>query len=332
MSTTQRSESMHAFFDGYVNSKTTLKQFVEQYENALHNKVEKEKLADFACFNSRVPCKNRYEFEKQFQDAFTIDKFKKFMDEFAGKIYCGLSSVKENIALVEFLVYEDVKVWESSKRVIFKVILNEEANEVKCNCRLFEFRGILCRHIILVLIEKQIFRISEKYIFRRWRKDIKRCHTKVKVSYADWSSKPEAHRFEKMCNLFYEVADMATKSDEKCNMVMGFVNDLKLKLTSNEVVRESNQHETNVIDGATQVDKLEDTSNEGCKILSPRVVRGKGRPPSKRLQSKVEKVIQKRKARNIQMKSNEKKLEKDLGEQKVWAMLLKQKTTLFIRY
>ncbi|XP_038715049.1 protein FAR1-RELATED SEQUENCE 5-like [Tripterygium wilfordii] len=34
MSTTQRSESMNAFFDGYVNSKTTLKQFVEQYENA----------------------------------------------------------------------------------------------------------------------------------------------------------------------------------------------------------------------------------------------------------------------------------------------------------
>ncbi|KAK2644689.1 hypothetical protein Ddye_019884 [Dipteronia dyeriana] len=33
MSTTQRSESMHTFFDGYVNSKTTLKQFVEQYEN-----------------------------------------------------------------------------------------------------------------------------------------------------------------------------------------------------------------------------------------------------------------------------------------------------------
>ena len=28
MSTTHRSESMHAFFDGYINSKTTLKQFV----------------------------------------------------------------------------------------------------------------------------------------------------------------------------------------------------------------------------------------------------------------------------------------------------------------
>ena len=42
MSTTQRSESMNEFFDGYVNSKTTLKQFVEQYDNALRSKVEKE--------------------------------------------------------------------------------------------------------------------------------------------------------------------------------------------------------------------------------------------------------------------------------------------------
>ncbi|XP_028078520.1 protein FAR-RED IMPAIRED RESPONSE 1-like [Camellia sinensis] len=32
MSTTQRSKSMNAFLDGYVNSKTTLKQFVEQYD------------------------------------------------------------------------------------------------------------------------------------------------------------------------------------------------------------------------------------------------------------------------------------------------------------
>lgn len=32
MSSTQRSESMNAFFDKYVNLKTSLKQFVEQYE------------------------------------------------------------------------------------------------------------------------------------------------------------------------------------------------------------------------------------------------------------------------------------------------------------
>ncbi|KAH9724212.1 protein FAR1-RELATED SEQUENCE [Citrus sinensis] len=41
MSTTQRSESMNAFFDGYVNSKTTLKQFVEKYEKQWKVKLRK---------------------------------------------------------------------------------------------------------------------------------------------------------------------------------------------------------------------------------------------------------------------------------------------------
>ena len=43
---------MNAFFDTYVNSKTTLKQFAEQYENALRTKVEKEKEANFNSFNA----------------------------------------------------------------------------------------------------------------------------------------------------------------------------------------------------------------------------------------------------------------------------------------
>jgi hypothetical protein len=48
---------MNAFFDGYVNAKTTLKHFVGQYENALRDKVEKEKIADFNSFNIQViPC------------------------------------------------------------------------------------------------------------------------------------------------------------------------------------------------------------------------------------------------------------------------------------
>lgn len=42
MSTIQRSESINAFFDGYVNSKTTLKQFVEKYKKAMESKIEKE--------------------------------------------------------------------------------------------------------------------------------------------------------------------------------------------------------------------------------------------------------------------------------------------------
>lgn len=81
MSTTQRSESMNSFFDGYINSKTTLRQFVEQYDYALRDKIEKENYADFQSFNTCIPCITHFEIEKQFQAAYTTDKFKEFHKE-----------------------------------------------------------------------------------------------------------------------------------------------------------------------------------------------------------------------------------------------------------
>ena len=75
---------MHAFFDGYINSKTTLKQFVEQYENALAKKVENEKIEEFHSFTTCIPCITKYELEKQYQCAYTIAKFKEFQQELIG--------------------------------------------------------------------------------------------------------------------------------------------------------------------------------------------------------------------------------------------------------
>ena len=49
MSITQRSKSMNVLFDKYTNKKTTLKQFVEQYENALVAKVHND-IEDFNFF------------------------------------------------------------------------------------------------------------------------------------------------------------------------------------------------------------------------------------------------------------------------------------------
>ncbi|XP_028055833.1 protein FAR-RED IMPAIRED RESPONSE 1-like [Camellia sinensis] len=95
ISTTQRSESMNALFDGYVSPKTTLKQFVEQYDNALRNKVEKEKKADFKSRHKLFDCLTIYEFEKQFQQAYTNAKFKEVQGELKRLVYCQAVIVKE---------------------------------------------------------------------------------------------------------------------------------------------------------------------------------------------------------------------------------------------
>jgi hypothetical protein len=62
MTTIQTSESMNAFFDGYVHSSTILKKFVDGYDNALRKNVENENIADFKSLNSTIACVNKFSF------------------------------------------------------------------------------------------------------------------------------------------------------------------------------------------------------------------------------------------------------------------------------
>ncbi|KAF5467046.1 hypothetical protein F2P56_016912 [Juglans regia] len=66
MSTTQRSESMNAFFYGYVHSKTNLKEFINQFDSALKKKIENENHAEFQSFSQVIPCISRSPIEKKF--------------------------------------------------------------------------------------------------------------------------------------------------------------------------------------------------------------------------------------------------------------------------
>ncbi|KAI9199957.1 hypothetical protein LWI28_000842 [Acer negundo] len=290
MSSTQHSESMHAFFDGYVNSKTSLKQFVEQYENALHDKVEKEKHADFNSLNTQITCITHYAIEKQFQAVYTNTKFREFQQEVTSKLYCEVSPFPNNILSENFIVKEYVQVGEDNHRSIdFTVHLNEVGCEINCSCRLFESKGILCRHAIAVLIRQGIFCVPNKYILKRWRKDVKRCHSKVKISYDNWDVKPEGQHFDKMCNSFYEVEDLATNNEAKFCMVMEAIECLKAKLTLDARDERSSQCGANLIEDAIGNGEL------NSNILTPRVAKSNGRPPYKRRQSKVEQIVWKKK-------------------------------------
>ncbi|XP_059429193.1 protein FAR1-RELATED SEQUENCE 3-like [Corylus avellana] len=83
MRTTQRSESMNAFSDGYVRLSTTLKQFVHQYDVALRKKVENESLADFKSFNTKLPC-----------DMWPPELLERLVSHFCGVMILGVDSEK----------------------------------------------------------------------------------------------------------------------------------------------------------------------------------------------------------------------------------------------
>ncbi|KAI3853707.1 hypothetical protein MKW98_025224 [Papaver atlanticum] len=95
--------------------------------------------------------------------------------------------------------------------------------DVHCSCQRFESKGILCRHTIKVLILNEIRSISDKYILRRWRKDVKRSHTKVIVNFTFWENSEASLRYNHMCRKFSEVAYLASGSDEQCKDVNGWL-------------------------------------------------------------------------------------------------------------
>ncbi|KAL7260398.1 hypothetical protein ACSBR1_006127 [Camellia fascicularis] len=105
--------------------------------------------------------------EKQFQSAYTRAKFKESQREILGKIYCDWTTCKEDGGISEYTIDEYVKVGESHQCATFIVVFKDDTKEVNCNCRLFEFRGILCKHQITVFMHRKIDQVPEKYILRR---------------------------------------------------------------------------------------------------------------------------------------------------------------------
>ncbi|KAK7818960.1 hypothetical protein CFP56_040843 [Quercus suber] len=63
-------------------------------------------------------------------------------------------------------------------------------------------------------------KVPNKYILKRWYKNIKRSHTKVRINYDNRLVKLETQRFAKMYKVFNEVADLAVDSEDKCEKVV----------------------------------------------------------------------------------------------------------------
>ncbi|XP_022855448.1 protein FAR1-RELATED SEQUENCE 9-like [Olea europaea var. sylvestris] len=155
---------MSAFFDGYVYLKTSLKQFVEQYERALRNKVEKEFHAHFKSFSKMVPCATQFEIEEQDRSVYTISKLKEIQEEFTRKVYCDVVSTTEESSYTTYDVRECIIYEGGRRRKTFIVSFQRDKYDIFCSCHLFEFRGILCRHAITVLICNDVTYIPNSYI------------------------------------------------------------------------------------------------------------------------------------------------------------------------
>jgi zinc finger SWIM domain-containing protein 3 len=95
---------MNTFFDGYVHPSTTLKEFVDKYDNVLHQKVDNENIINFKSFNSTIACVNKFSFEKKFQQFYTIVKFKEVQEKIREVVYYSVYFIKRKYAICTYQV------------------------------------------------------------------------------------------------------------------------------------------------------------------------------------------------------------------------------------
>ncbi|XP_077223375.1 protein FAR1-RELATED SEQUENCE 5-like [Tasmannia lanceolata] len=135
MKSSQRSESMNSFFDGYVNSNTSLREFLNAYERALFQRRKTEAEED---------SKSKYSIPKM-QTNSPLEEEAGTVEEYS----VGLRN-------------DEKSRW---CRVQFD---DSDGVTATCECTMFEMEGILCQHILRIFDLKQLRKVPERYMLRRW--------------------------------------------------------------------------------------------------------------------------------------------------------------------
>uniref|UniRef100_A0A803N987 SWIM-type domain-containing protein n=1 Tax=Chenopodium quinoa TaxID=63459 RepID=A0A803N987_CHEQI len=229
------------YYDAYGKQQghTGLCDFAERYVRAMEHRIEAERLADGNSTMYLHTLLTDFKIEETFRNVYTDAKFVEVQRECKRLMYYNCSSSKEiEEGLYEHLIKDRVYIYSDIDKKekpinrwrIYRVLYNEKTQEVECECMLFECNGILCRHCINSLESQQIPNVPKKYILDRWRKDIYRKHTRVKVAYHDLSKTEEVLRYDKMVVAFEPISYLASENDEALRMVIDGLQQLEMQI------------------------------------------------------------------------------------------------------
>ncbi|XP_016185656.1 protein FAR1-RELATED SEQUENCE 5-like [Arachis ipaensis] len=285
MRSTQRSEGMHSFFGGYLNCKTSLVQFVHEFDNVLGTKEQKELEDDAADSRGLIPCSTRSAIERRFQKEYTNEMFRDVQMEFGKKADCTIRAMDEQGDSAWVKVEEEILVYQTTRYVTFDVHFHRSTHKVRCDCNLFESAGILCCHCLVVLSSYKVNEVPSCYVLPHWSNNIKHKHTYIKSSHD------------------------VRRSDESHNIFKGHLHNV-LEDTRAKLVDYRGRMQNNTVPTAhNSIVTVPSTIFGTADIQAPSKVTTKGRPKGKRLGYELDKSIKKSMQRKRKSLRNDNRLE-----------------------
>ncbi|RYQ84832.1 hypothetical protein Ahy_B10g104319 [Arachis hypogaea] len=112
--------------------------------------------------------------------------------------------------------------------------------EVKCQCLLFESRGILCRHSLSTLSFERFDKVASKYIF----KNIKKRHTHIKSSQDEPLLEPRSKRFDDLVFRSHHICELALEFEELTGILHCTFDNVMAKIQEYQAKVKVNVHAT----------------------------------------------------------------------------------------
>lgn len=169
LSTLECNDALALFFDGFSSSApATTQLLIKQYEKVVSTWHEKELKDDFDTSNIMPGLKTPSPMEKQAANLYTRRIFMKFQGELVETLANPATVYEDTGTITTFRV---AKFGEEHKAHIVR--FNVFEMKATCGCRMFEFSGITCRHILSVFRAKNVLMLPSEYVLKRWTRNAK---------------------------------------------------------------------------------------------------------------------------------------------------------------
>nr|TKW34131.1 hypothetical protein SEVIR_2G283900v2 [Setaria viridis] len=214
-----------------------------------------------------APLWGRYAFEKQAAAFYTGEVFELLRD-----------STRYKVGAVE----SDDQGWSiqivhpNSTRVRM-VTIDKDATSYTCSCNMFDRDGLLCPHILKVFTNRDVEKISEKYLLRRWSKEVTIMIPERLSGTESAFGVPTTNklRYNTLCRKMTSLAVEACLGHEQYIVASAGIDTLVQAVRTARGSQEMQQNE------ASNVATSQQSKTPAVMVKNPTRTKGKGRPKEK---------------------------------------------------
>jgi len=170
--------------------------------------------------------------------------------------------------------------------------LTKGKEEFTCICAKYNKDGILCSHVLKIVIEKEINMIPDKYFMERWRKNSMKVH--VQREQEETLATSALLRFNVLFRKLAILNSKGSQNEQAMEYLMAKFNKMEINLDrilSTQQIGEGDNEQQGNEDGESIAAETIDTEIE---IEDPERIQRKGRPPKpKRFKPFIEDITKK---------------------------------------